>query len=398
MVTAISGSYFVGYGTGVQVLNETNAGATAPVGTAAPAEVREQFDLFWEAWGLVKEEFVNPRAMDPRNMTYGAVIGMLDSLGDAHTTFYSPEQSRISDDDIRGSFEGIGVQVETRNRFIMVVAPLPDTPGEKAGLKPGDIIFMVDGVKTEGMTLTEAVNRIRGPRGTTVHLTIVRPPQRDPIEMDIMRAEVVVSSVTSRILEDNIAYVRLTGFTGQTTHAMSQQLQKVMAENPKALVLDLRNNPGGLLETSIEVTSTFLKKGIVLYEQEREGDPKAFMVRRMPFTVDLPMVVLTNRGSASASEIVAGALKDAGRATLVGDRTYGKGSVQNIRQMSDGSTIHLTVAYWLTPNFTDIEGVGIEPNVKVLVTEDDVKNGVDAQLDKAIELIKSGQVAQGAAQ
>jgi carboxyl-terminal processing protease len=274
------------------------------------------------------------------------------------------------------------------DRYIVIVAPLPDTPAEKAGIRAGDIITEVNGQKTEGLSLNEVVNRIRGPRGSEVELTIVRQGQREPIKFSIVRSEIKLVAVKAEIKAGDIAYVRLTSFTETATKSLIDELKKVLESKPSAIVLDLRNNPGGLLQTSVEISSIFQPKGVVLYEEDKEGKRITFDAQPMSLHTTLPLVVLINRGSASASEIVAGALKDNGRAKLVGQRTFGKGSVQIVRNLSDKSTLRVTIANFFSPNGNKINLVGVDPDVVVDLTEEDRKAGRDPQLDRAIEMAK----------
>lgn len=402
VIAVVTSSFFAGYGAALRSYPTPAAAAApaaAPTGTpqlsvGTPPELEKQFSLFWEAWNVIDREFYNRKALDPQKRTYGAIAGMVEALGDPHTSFATPAQSSVNEGDLKGSFDGIGVTVEMIDRMVVVVAPLPDTPGEKAGLRAGDIILAVNDEKLEGMSLTDAVSRIRGPRGTEVRLTVFRQGMREPMQISVVRDEIKVASVKVDTLADDVAYVRITSFTETTTRNLMDGLQKVLDTHPKGLILDLRNDPGGLLETSLEVASVFQKNGVLLYEEDKDGKRTTFSARRMPVQVDQPMVVLVNRGSASASEIVAGALKDTGRAKLVGQRTFGKGSVQTIQELSDGSTLRVTIAHFFTPSGADINQVGIDPDVAVDLTDDDIKAGRDPQLDKAVETVKAAIAGQ----
>ncbi len=388
VVVVVTSSFFAGYGTALRA-GATPAAAAPAVPGAPPAPVDKQFSIFWEAWNLIDREFYDRKALDAQKRTYGAIVGMVEALGDQHTSFATPEQSKVNEGDLRGSFDGIGVTVEQIERFVVVVAPLPDSPGEKAGLRAGDVIVGIDGEKIEGITVTEAVSRIRGPRGTDVRLTIFRQGLQEPFEVSITRAEIKIASVSSEMKDDGIAYIRITSFTENTANSLMDEIRKLQASNPRGYILDLRNDPGGLLEQSLSVSSVFQKDGVLLYEEDKDGKRITFSAKRMPVQVNQPLVVLVNRGSASASEIVAGAMKDTGRAKLVGQRTFGKGSVQTIHELSDGSTLRVTIAHFFTPGGADINTVGIEPDIAVELTDEDRKAGRDPQLETAISTLKA---------
>lgn len=397
LVSVIVGvTYLTGFGTGWYVAG-TMAQASA-VQTAQPqptVQARptspEFFKVFWEAWDVITREYYGRKGLDPQKMTYGAIKGMLESLGDPHTYFLTPSDSRIAQEDLQGSFEGIGATIEKRDNKLLVVAPIEGTPADKAGLKPGDHIVRVDDKDTAPLSLIEAVSLIRGKAGTVVKLTVLREGEKQPLIFEITRARIEITTVRTRQLEEGIAYIRLSGFSEPTSRGLAAALQKIKASNPKGLILDLRNNPGGYLSTSVEVASQFLKEGLVVYEQDAEGRRRDFRVRPGGQAVDIPMVVLVNKGTASASEIVAGAIQDAGRAPLIGEKTFGKGSVQTTHTLSDGSSVHVTVTYWFTPKGRQIQDKGIEPDIEVPLTEEDVRKGVDPQLERAIEYLRTGR-------
>jgi carboxyl-terminal processing protease len=365
---------------------------TPPARAPVPKDLEKQFQVFWETWDLVYQEYYGKSGLDSQQMIYGAVRGMLNSLGDPHTAFLDPEQNRITSEDMTGRFEGIGASIEKKGDNLLIVAPMDDSPAMKAGLRSGDIIAQVDGKETAPLSVMEAVSLIRGPKGTTVTLTIVREGVEAPFEVKVVRAEIKFQTVTWKMLEGQVAYVKLSNNFGQETAAdLAKALSEAKTQGAKSWILDLRNNPGGYLDTAIQVASQFLKSGLVLYEQTGDGQRQPFPVRRGGLATDLPMVVLVNSYSASASEIVAGALQDAGRAVLIGEKTFGKGSVQNVHDLSDGSSAHITIAHWLTPNGREINGQGLQPNIEVKLTDDDTKNNRDPQLDRALEYLKTGK-------
>ena len=348
---------------------------------APDPETQSEFKIFWEAWELVESEYVDESTVDQREMTYGAIKGMLSSLEDANTRFSDPVDAVYVEEHIRGSFEGIGVRVEMRDGHLTVVAPLEDSPGEKAGLRGGDIISKVDGTDIGSLSLGESVRLIRGPRGTKVTLTIERQGQ-PPFDVEIERAEIKLRSVRGEMLGD-IAYLKINTFNATAPDQFDRTMQELLAQEPVGLILDLRNNPGGLLSSAVHVTSQFLSSGVVLREERRDADPQVFAVQSGGIATEIPVVVLVNSGSASASEIVAGALQDTGRAALIGEKTYGKGTVQTINRLSDGSILRLTIARWSTPQNRLIEKVGLEPDIIVELTDNDQASDRDPQLDRA---------------
>ena len=360
---------------------------------APDPETQSEFKIFWEAWELVESEYVDESTVDQREMTYGAIKGMLSSLDDANTRFSDPVDAVYVEEHIRGSFEGIGVRVEMRDGHLTVVAPLEDSPGEKAGLRGGDIISKVDGTDIGSLSLGESVRLIRGPRGTKVTLTIERQGQ-PPFDVEIERAEIKLRSVRGEMLGD-IAYLKINTFNATAPDQFDSTMQELLAEEPVGLILDLRNNPGGLLSSAVHVTSQFLSSGVVLREERRDADPQVFAVQSGGIATEIPVVVLVNSGSASASEIVAGALQDTGRAVLIGEKTYGKGTVQTINRLSDGSILRLTIARWSTPQNRLIEKVGLEPDIIVELTDNDQASDRDPQLDRAKLHVRS-EAATGA--
>jgi carboxyl-terminal processing protease len=328
-------------------------------------EERKRLNVLWEAWGWVEKEFYNRQAIDHQKMIYGAVRGMLSTLGDPHTVFLDPVAQRISDAEFRGAFEGIGVHVDLRDGQLQVVSPIEGSPGDRAGLKPGDVITHVDGKDIRGMALMDAVLLIRGPRGTGVTLTVKRQGVEDPLDFAIVREEIKIRSVRGEMREDGLANLRINSFQENTGPDVVSTLQELVKHRPRGLILDLRNNPGGYLHTSIEVASQFLQEGVVVYQEEAGGARKTHAVKPGGLATSLPIAVLVNRGSASASEIVAAALRDHGRAVLIGEQTFGKGTVQNIHHLSDSSSLRVTFARWVSPREHPLEGTGLRPDVEV---------------------------------
>lgn len=377
-------SFLAGYGASQRTVDA----AAAPTPKAVPAEeISDKFRLFWEVWSWVEKDFYKRETLDATRITYGAIRGMLQSLGDPHTIFVDPQERNINETQLRGGFEGIGVYVEMKSDGkLRIVAPQEGTPGDKAGLKAGDIITHADGKALAGLSLIQAVSLIRGPKGTVVTLAVVREGEPEPLTFQVARAAIKVESVRYKMLEESVAYVRISQFGVQTKSELVDALKKAVGEKARGLILDLRANPGGYLGSAVDVASQFLDGGIVLHEVKASGERQQFPAKPGGVAAGIPMVVLIDRGSASASEIVAGALQDNGRALLVGEKSYGKGSMQSVRALSDGSSIHVTIAHWLTPKERPIEGAGLTPDVAVEMPKD-IQAGDDPQLQKALDVL-----------
>jgi len=356
------------------------------------AEKNLDFSLFWETWDKVEQKFIDKKKLDPKKMFYGAIKGMVASLEDPYTFFLTPEENKQSKDDLGGKFEGIGAQLGMKDDRVIVVAPLKNSPAEKAGVKAGDFINKVDGNSTKGWSLTYVVSKIRGPKGTKVKLSLEREGKE--LEITIIRDQINVPSVELSY-EKNIAILKLNQFGENTIDewdkAVFEIKDKWLKKEVKGMVLDLRDNPGGYLEGSVYLASEFLPMGKVVVRQESTTiDSKEYKVLRQGELLDIPLVVLINKGSASASEILAGALRDYKRAKLVGEKSFGKGSVQEAVDLKEGAGLHVTVAKWILPGGDWINGKGIEPEIKV---ENQVKEGNtptrsdDKQLDTALEIL-----------
>lgn len=355
--------------------------------SATPQDLQTLFTPFWQAWSIVHEQYVDQPVNDLELMR-GAIRGMMDALGDKHSSYMDPVAFKQANEGLSGEYEGIGAYVDTGGDFLTIQSPIPGSPAEEAGLRPGDIIVKIDGEDMNGIDPEVARQHVLGPAGTVVHLTIAREGEKNLLEFDVTRGRIVIKSATGKMLDNDIAYIQVTTFGDKTTQELSEALIEVMAQNPKGLILDLRNNGGGYLTTAVEVTSQFLQEGVVLYEQYGDGRKNTFEVEPGGMATDIPMVVLINGGSASASEIVAGALQDYGRATLVGVTSYGKGSVQNWIELSDDQgAVRVTIAKWLTPDGRTIHGEGLTPDVWVDLTEEDYKNDLDPQLELAIQTL-----------
>lgn len=350
------------------------------------------FDLFWETWNKLQQSYVDQKKVDQKKMYLGAIKGMVASVEDPYTFFLTPDENKQSKDDLGGKFEGIGAQLGLKDNRIIVISPLKKSPAETAGVKPGDFINKVDGVITTNWTLSQAVSKIRGTKGTKVKLTLER--NNIEIEVVIIRQQIIVSSVELSY-EKNIAVLKVNQFGDNTNEEWNKAVDEIKAKfiskKISGLVLDLRDNPGGYLDSSVYLASEFLPLGKLVVKQEATlyGD-KEYRVTRIGKLQNIPLSVLINRGSASASEILSGALRDHNRAELVGEKSFGKGSVQEALDLSEGAGLHVTVAKWVLPNGDWINGRGIEPKYKVV---NDIKEGntiskeTDKQLEKAIQLL-----------
>lgn len=345
------------------------------------------FNLFWEVWQKIQASYID-RPVSETKLLYGAMSGLVGSLGDPYSLFFEPVEAKKFTDDLKGKFEGIGAEIGLRDGIITIIAPLPGTPAELAGLKAGDKVIEIDGASTEKMDLDAAVNKIRGKKGTAVKLKIYRPKDNNYKEIDIIRDEIKILSVKMEMKENNIAYIQITNFNEDTEELFQKAVNEILIKNPRGIILDLRNNPGGYLDRSIEIASYWLSPGQIVVKEELNGGEKIqHLANGLAQLRTIKTVVLINGGSASASEIVSGALQDFDLAELVGEKTFGKGSVQALEELSDGSSVKLTVARWLTPKDRQINVVGIEPDIKIELTEDDFNAGKDPQMDKAIEML-----------
>ncbi|MDQ7029246.1 MAG: S41 family peptidase [Ardenticatenia bacterium] len=366
-----------------------------PIGGQNPnsADRPANFDIFWEAWDILKREFYG-ELPEGRQVTYAAIRGVLVALGDPNTILVEPVERELEQDQFRGEFGGIGAYVTMNEQGqLVIVSPIDDTPAARAGLQADDIILEVDGQPLAGKDLNEAVSLIRGPVGTQVTLTVLRPGEEEPFTVTLTRERIPTPTVEYRLIENtDIGYLRLSFFSERTPKEVDQALAALEEEGARRLILDLRNNPGGLLDSAIEVTSDFLAPGtVVAYQQFKDGSRETHTAERGGRVIEWPMVVLVNDGSASASEIVAGALKAHGRGLLIGRQTFGKGTVQIPYELSDGSSLHVTVAHWLTPDEKDLSQEGLVPDIWVELEEKDQLFVDDAQLRRAVEYLQTGE-------
>ncbi len=357
--------------------------------SATPEELQTLFGPFWEAWNLVHVNFVD-QPVDDLALMRGAITGMMQALGDQHSSYMDPEDYKEANASLEGSYEGIGAYVDTTTEYLTITSPIPGSPAETVGLLPGDQIVGIDGEDMTGIDAELARRRVLGPAGSTVVLTVLREGETELLEFSITRATITIASASGKMLEGNIAYLQVTTFGSNTMPELEAALKDLMAQNPNGIILDLRNNGGGYLQTAVEVASQFQGEGVVLYEQYGDGTRTTYEVipGGMATDTNIPMLVLINEGSASASEIVAGALQDTGRAKLLGTVSYGKGSVQNWIPLSgDNGAVRVTIAKWLTPNENTIHEIGLTPDYAVDLTIEDRQADKDPQLDEAQKVL-----------
>ena len=353
-----------------------------------PEEV--DFSLFWQTWKTLEEKYVDKEKINVQEMIYGAISGMLSVLDDPYTVFLKPEETKRFIEDVKGAFEGVGMEIDIKNGQLQVVAPLEETPAQKAGLRPGDKIIKVDGKPTIDITIDEAINLIRGPKGTEVILTIYREEWKEEKDIKIVRGVIDIPSLKLEIRDDNIAYLKLYHFSEKAAYDFSDAAIRILNSKAEKIILDLRNNPGGYLEVAQEIAGWFLEKGqVVTIEDFGEGKEQVnYLAEGNAKLATYPMVVLINKGSASGSEILAGALRDNREVKLIGETSFGKGSVQELIKLKGNSSLKVTIAKWLTPNGEFITDKGLEPDIKIEMTMEDYDADQDPQLDKAVEIIK----------
>lgn len=351
------------------------------------------FSLFWDTWQLIKDKYADTAKIDEQKMLYGAIGGMVASLDDPYTIFMDPAETRKFDEELNGVFDGIGAEIGVKKNIIVIVAPLPDSPAEKAGLKAGDKIYKINDTVTLDMSLNEAVSLIRGPKGTTVTLTIIRGDETENREFKIVRKTIVIKSAElkfSNTDKGKIAILKISRFGEDTFSAVKTFAKEILKQNAKGIVLDLRNNPGGFLDSSVDIAGVFLPAGkVVTIEKFNSDNKKDYLTEGKNELGKIPMVILANAGSASASEILAGTLRDNRQIKIIGEKTYGKGSVQEVQPLKDNSTLKITIAEWLTPSGKNINKEGISPDIAVELKPEDFDEGKDPQMDAALNELQN---------
>jgi len=359
-----------------------------------PAAVPDGLQIVWEAYSILNREYVLPEKIDPDLLAEAAVVGMLEALDDRYTSYISPSTFKIDQQGFQGNFGGIGAQVEASpdRRGVIITRPLPNTPAERAGIRAGDRILAVDGVDALGWSVLEAVNKIRGEKGTPVTLTVEHVGSLDPVDITIIRDTIDDPSVMVIDVPDTrYGRIRISQFTAQTSRELRQGVQKLIDNGTEGIILDLRGNPGGLLSATVDVASEFLTDGLVTYEVDSRGKKDEWKVKKGGKFPKIPMVTLVDNFSASGSEVLAGALQDQGRSVVIGTNTFGKGSVNLLRGLSNGGGVYLTIGRWFTPNGRLIEDVGVEPdvivefNAEALGANPQTNEGGDPQIEAAIK-------------
>lgn len=347
------------------------------------------FKLFWDVWNLLSKEYVDKKAIDSQKMYYGAIQGMVSALQDPYTVFLPPEAQKNTKEELGGSFEGVGIQLGfNKEKRLVVIAPLTGTPADLAGIKAGDMILKINDKEALSLSLPEAVNLIRGNKGTKVSLEIYRDGEEKPRVIELTRDTIIVKSVeaSTKLTPGNkkTVMIKLSRFGEKTNTEWNEAVSKALSEAPEGIVLDLRNNPGGFLDGAVFIASEFITSGDVVLQEDASGEKQGYKVNRLGKLLKIPLVVLVNKGSASASEIVAGAIQDYKRGQLVGEQSFGKGTIQQSQDLPGGTGIHITTAKWLTPNGRWVHNSGLTPDIKVEPSSEATK---DAQLDKALELL-----------
>jgi carboxyl-terminal processing protease len=354
-----------------------------------PNGVTADFGTFWQAWGLINNDYLRNENVTTDDKVNGAIRGLVNSLGDPYTDFFTPQEGQKFQEDVQGSFGGVGIQLGKVDGTLAAIAPMKGTPAETAGILAGDLILSVDGSSTASWSIDEAVSHIRGPIGSKVKLSIFRKNWEEPKDFMLTRQEIVVPTLDYSVKAGNIAHIQLYNFNANVPAEFYRALNRANQENVKGIVLDLRGNPGGYLDVAVELAGWFIPKGRLVVSEEGKGGKVLEQLKADGSAAmrDVPLVVLIDKGSASAAEILAGALRDDNGVKLVGEKSFGKGTVQEVKELRGGASIKMTIAHWVLPSGKVIDHEGLEPDVVVERTEDDIKNKRDPQLEKALELL-----------
>lgn len=379
-------AFAAGFGTNYFYTMRSPAAAAAANGRPA------KFGLMWESWDILKNEFYYD-IPDKNALVHGMIRGALESLGDPHTILVEPAPAQQEATNLQGNYGGIGAKVELR-KAALVLLPFPDSPAAKAGILAGDQILKINDEELKPEDTPDSVqNKLQGDVGSKVKLTLRRIGAADDLAIEVTRQEINIPTVQYRMLENApFGYIQVTLESADTSAEFARALDELKKQNPKGIILDLRNNPGGLFpDPALEIVGQFLPNAPVVIEKYRDGTQKTYNARTAGAARDIPLVVLVNSGTASAAEIIAGAFLDSGKTQLIGEKTFGKGSVQGLYPLSDKSVLHLTTAKWLTPAGAEIDGVGLKPNIQIPLTPEDAAKGLDPQLDRAIEFLKNGK-------
>jgi carboxyl-terminal processing protease len=391
-IALLAGGYVAGFEGGQRIPKVIQVQGVSDITT--PSSTPADMGVFWQVWQLLKDQHLKGELVDNQTKVYGAVKGLVASLGDPYTEFFTPQEGKDFQDQIQGNFGGIGAELGTNKQGeIVIIAPLKGTPADTAGLKPQDIVVKVNSSSTDGLSVDEVVSLIRGPIGSKVTLNMFRASWSAPRDIVIMRANIQVPTLDFQ-MKGNVAYVQLYSFNGNSDQLFFDAMKKAQAAGAQGLVLDLRNNPGGYLDVAVDLAGWFVKKGTkVVSEEGRSGVIEELKADGNEALLNVPTVIIMNGGSASASEILAGALRDIRGVQLVGEQSFGKGTVQELQDLTGGSTIKITIAHWVMPKGGVLENGGLKPDVEVGLTDADVAAKRDPQLDKAMEIIK-GEISK----
>ena len=389
----VGGSFFIGFFTGISKEQANTPPQSLPIGIEEGKTESVDFSIFWDTWNIINEKYVSLNGPGDQEKVYGAISGLVRSLDDPYSVFFPPKEAEYFESEIQGSFEGVGMEVGIRDDILTVIAPLKNTPAEKAGVQAGDKIITIDDTPTINLTVDESVDLIRGEGGTPVTLTIIRKDEEEPLKIEVIRGTIEIPTINTIARDDGVFVIELYSFSATSPYLFKDALREFVESKYDKLILDLRNNPGGFLEASVDMASWFLPAGkIVVRETSRDGKAEEKVYRSKGYNIfneNLKFVILINQGSASASEILAGALSEYGKATLVGEKSFGKGSVQELVPITEKTSLKITVARWLTPNGVSISKNGLAPDIEVEFTKEDFEADRDPQLEKAVEVLKN---------
>ena len=392
-VVLLAGVFVIG--TYVGYKNRPFAARIVGVSGMTNPTVTADFEPFWKVWNAIDEKYPEAGDISTQERVYGAISGLMDSLDDPYSVYFPPEDAQDFQETISGSFEGIGMEVGIKEKVLTVIAPLKNTPAERAGIKAGDLILKIDDTVTSDMTVDKAIKLIRGKKGTPVVLTILRKNEESPREVSIIRDTIAIPTIETKLRDDGIFVITLYNFNNSSDVLMERALREFLATGSTKLIIDLRSNPGGYLDAAVNMASFFLPQGEVVVTEDfgKNGDPKAYRSRGFDLidTKKVTTAILVDGGSASASEILAGALSEHHVATLIGEKTYGKGSVQEVLPVTGDTLLKITVAKWLTPNGVSISKAGLKPDISVTVTEEDIEAERDPIMLRAVEFFKTGK-------
>lgn len=395
IVLVLGAAFFLGFYTGTEVSSKeaTRVAGIRNIETPLTSS-NVDFNIFWKAWNVINDKFVTATTTTDQNKVYGAIAGLADSLHDPYTMFFPPVEKKDFEEQISGRFEGVGMEMGMKDGIITIIAPLKGNPAERAGVKSGDKILKINDTLTTNMKVEDSVGLIRGPSGTEVRLTLYREGVSEPFEIRITRAPIIVPAVDTLLRDDNVFVITIHSFSAPVAGHFREALREFVVSGSDKMIIDLRGNPGGYLEAAVDMASWFLPSGAVVVKEDRGKNGPGETLRSKGYDIfgaGLNLVILVDGGSASASEILAGALQEHGKAILVGSKTFGKGSVQELVEIDSETALKITIARWLTPNGHSISGNGIVPDITVEVTKEDLEKNIDAQMNRAVERLTKGE-------